>query len=404
MAKRHLLMLGLLLAGSALASACSDSKITSLGDDAGAGGEAPFPPSLNPQAVVVAGPAPETSTHLLVGASDYFNGKSEVVSITLDSGEVGDGATYLDGDVLATSSAGIGFTIERSNDKVNLLDGGKISTTFDLKDPGTDEAPVDSKAYVPLYNQSLIAILDLSEGKVSRRIDLNAYNAPGDSDHSADISEGVYDPTSKIAYFLLQRIDLNSYDANLHLPCTESPGLVVGIDTATDEVVDLNGDAEGKAIELKLVNQRSLSVNEDGTALYMLADGCYEDSTKIRQGVEVVDLANGTTTVAYEATGDDYLASMILIGGSDALIQSLQAATYATHWTKLDLSAGELGAELSGVPQAVSFDGKDLLGVEVLDQSGRVVRYELATETSTEVSPTSWGGEYTSASATALVQ
>jgi len=361
-----------------------------------------FPPSLNPHGVVVVGPAPATSTHLLVAASDYSAGKGEIVDITVDSGAVGDSETYEDGDLAATSSAGIGFAIERTNDKVHLLDGGKIITTFNLKDPGKDHAPVDSKAYVPLYNQSLIAILDLSEGRVSRRIDLNEFNAPGDSDHSAEIAEGVYDPNNKIAYFALQRIDLKSYDASFHLPCSKNPGLIVGIDTETDNVVDLNGATAGKAIELELVNPRSLSVNSDGSALYMLADGCYEGGNKTRHGVEVVDLTDGTTQVAYEAEGNDYLASMILTGGSDALIESLDEA-FATHWTKLEIG-GALGAELENVPQAVSFDGKDLLGVEVSEKVGKVVRYKLATETSTEISPSSWGGDYSSASATALVQ
>jgi hypothetical protein len=324
------------------------------------------------------------------------------VSITLGSGAVGDSATYEDGDLVAASSAGVGFAIERTNDKVHLLDGGKISTTFDLKDLGTDNAPVDSKAYVPLYNQSLIVILDLTEGSVSRRIDLNQYNAAGDSDHSAEIAEGVYDPNRKIAYFLLQRIDTKSYDTNSHLPCSKSPALVVGIDTESDEVADLNGDAEGKAIELKLVNPRSLSVNADGTALYMLADGCYDGSTKVARGVEVVDLTDGSSTIAYKAEGEDFLSRMILIGGPDALIQSLDA-TYTSHWNKLEIG-GALGAELANVPSAPTFDGQDLLGVEVTDTTGAVVRYKLATETSKVISPTSWAGKYSSGVSTALVQ
>jgi hypothetical protein len=119
--------------------------------------------------------------------------------------------------------------------------------------------------------------------------------------------------------------------------------------------------------------------------------------------VEVVDLTDGTTTVAYEAEGTDYLSSLILTGGSDALIQSLDA-DYVTHWHKLEIAAGKLGAELENVPTAVSFDGTDLLGVEVTGTVGKVVRYALATETSTTVSATSWVGEYSSASSTALVQ
>jgi hypothetical protein len=429
MAKRHLLMLGLLLGGGALSSAaCSDAKIVTIGDgdagetgeagskgeaggkgnagSGGEGGEAPAP-WLNPQAVVVIGSTPTTSSQLLVGATDYVAGTSEIVSITLASGAVGKSTTFEASDVVATSSAGVGFAIERGNDQVHLLDAGKISTSFDLKDLGTDKAPVDSKAYVPVLNQNLIVILDLTEGKVSRRIDLNEFSAASDSDHSAEIAEGVYDPTNKVAYFLLQRIDIPSYDKDGHLPCTTTPALVVGIDTETDKVVDLNGDAEGKALELELVNPRSLSVNSDGTALYLLADGCYEGSKKTHRGVEVVDLTDGTSTVVYEADGSDslgnnYLSKMILTGGADALIESFDDE-FTTHWTKLEIG-GALGAELENVPQAVSFDGTDLLGVEVTGSVGKVVRYDLSTESSTTVSATSWAGDYSSASNTALVQ
>jgi hypothetical protein len=434
MAKRHLLMLGLLLAGSALASACSDTKIGSLGDDAGAGGEAgekghagatgeagskgdagstgeggeggeppyDFPSSLNPQAVVVVGPAPSTSTTLLVEGTDYKT--TEIVSVTIGSGAIGDSTTFDDGDTVLTSSAGVGFAIERTNDKVHLLDAGKIGATFDLKDLGTGKGPVDQKAYVPLLNQSLIVVLDLAEGKVSHRLDLNEFNAAGDSDHSADIAAGVYDPNSKIAYFLLQRIDILSIfaDPKYRLHCAPYRSLIVGIDTETDEPADLNGDAEGKAIELELVNPNSLSINADGSALYVLANGCFQGDEKLHQGVEVVDLTDGTTTVAYEATGTDYLSRLIKTTGADFLLESSDDS--GTHWHKLDLVAGTLGAELENVPDAPSFDGADLLGVEVTGNVGKVVRYKLATETLTTISPTSWAGEYSSASATALVQ
>ena len=458
MAKQHLLMLGLFLAGAgALASGCSDTKAVGIEDeqagatgDAGAKGEAGagnagsgdagsgnsgssdagsgneagatgedgmggeggeggepafvFPPTLNPQAVVVVGPPPSTASTLLVGGTNYST-KTEIVSVTIGSGALGDSTTYDDGDTLATSSAGVGFAIERRNDKVHLLDAGKIAKTFDLKEAGSNSGTVDQKAYVPFLHQSLIAVLDLAEGKVSHRIDLNEYNALGDSDHSADISAGVYDPNKKIAYFLLQRIDIPSInsDPKFQLHCAPYRGLIVGIDPKTDEVVDLNGSAAGKAIELELVNPNSLSINADGTALYLLASGCYDGDNRAHHGVEVVDLEDGTTTVAYTATGNDFLARMIKTVGADALIQSYDDV-FASHWHKIDLAAGTLGAEVANVPQAPSFDGTDLLGVEVANKVGKVVRYKLATETSTVISPTSWGGEYSSAAATALVQ
>jgi len=458
MAKRHLLILGLLLSGSALASACSDTKAVGIDSDAGAGGEAgeqghagsghagsghagsghagsanagsgneageggapsdggmggeggeaeppyQFPASLNPHDVIVIAPAPSAATQLLVQASDYVNSKGEIVSVTIASGAVGDGAIYEDSDLVATSSAGIGFAIERTNDKLHQLDAGKISKTFDLKDGGSNEPVTGTKAYVPFYNQSYIAVLDLGAGKVSRRIDLNEYNAPGDSDHSADISEGVYDPNSKIAYFLLQRIDLNAIKAPTYqLPCANYNALIVAIDTRIDDVVDLNGEAPGKGIQLKLANPNSLSMNKSGDTLYVLGNGCFEAGNKTKHGVEVVDLSDGSTTVAYQATGNDYLGRMIMTVGADALIQSLDDS-YATHWHKIDIAQGTLGNEIANVPQAPSFDGTDLLGVEVTAKVGKVVRYQIATETTTEVSATSWGGQYSSASSTALVQ
>jgi hypothetical protein len=464
MAKRHLLILGLFLSGSALASACSDTKAVGIDSDAGAGGEAgeqshggsgnagsghagsanagsanagsanagtgneageggatseggmggeggqgeppyEFPASLNPQDVIVVGAAPSTNSKLLVQASDFKNHKGEVVSLTIASGAVGDSETYEDSDLVATSSAGIGFAIERTNDKVHQLDGGKIAKTFDLKGLGTNKPITGTKAYVPFYNQSLIAVLDLTEGTVSHRIDLNQYNAPGDSDHSADITEGVYDPNSKLAYFLLQRIDINaiSADPNFQLHCANYNALIVAVDTRIDDVVDLNGEAPGKGIELKLANPNSLSINTNGDTLYVLGNGCFEGENKTKHGIEVIDLTDHSTKVEYQAAGNDYLARLIRTVGTNALIQSLDAS-YATHWHKIDISQHALGNEIANVPQAPSFDGTDLLGVQVTAKVGKVVRYTIATETSTEISPTSWGGEYSSASSTALVQ
>ena len=320
------------------------------------------------------------------------------------TGKLGDSEVYSDGDTIPVSSAGVGFAVQRGSDKVSLLDSGKISTTFDLKDPGTDSAPVDSKAYVPLYNQSLIAILDLTEGRVSRRIDLSEFNAPGDGDHSADITDGVYDPKRNIVYFMLQRIDLVALAADpaFQLHCSANKALIVGIDAATDEIVDLNGGAPGKGIELSLANPSSVSVNADGTTLYLSAAGCY-DGTKLKnQGLEIVDLSDASSqTFSPDANA---LIRLILLGGSDALIQT-QDASFESHWFRLDVASGEeQGAELADVPSAVSFDGTDLIGVQATDDVGAVVRYEIATGKSTVISKTSWAGEYGTASGTALVQ
>src|SRR5450432_3468631 len=262
-------------AGSAGASEGGEGGAPST--EGGAGGEAGgggfvIPLALDPWTVLVPSAAPATPNHLLVAGSD-FTASTEITSITLRPAAVGDSTTYQDGDTVAVSSAGLGFALEETNDKVHLLDGGKLKTTFDVTDPGTDTAPLaDNKAYVPVYNQSLISILDLSAGKVSRRLDLSQFNDASDSDGSADITAGAYDSSSHTPYFVLARIDRNAIaaDPNFHLPCTTTRGLIVGIDTTTDAIVDLNGAADGTTLPLSLVGPSSLAINAAGTSLTLL--------------------------------------------------------------------------------------------------------------------------------------
>ncbi|HEY3664419.1 MAG TPA: hypothetical protein VGL19_00405 [Polyangiaceae bacterium] len=428
-------MLGLITCGSVAFQACSsDSGKSSAGNEAGAAGETGtgaaqngqagspgeagaigaggesggggfvFPDALDPISVVVPGAEPAKWTQLLVSGTDFVTTKkTQVVNVTLAPALVSAATILADSDVTLASSAGLGFAIEHTNDKVDLFDGAKVKTSFDLTDPGTpDAAPVTNKAYVSLLNQSLIAILDLDAGKVSSRIDLSEFNDPSDSDHSADVGQGVYDAKKKVVYYSLARIDRNAIAADpaFHLPCSQETGLIVGIDTTTDSVVDLNGPAAGKGIELSLVSQSSIALSADGKSLVVLSAGCYEGATLKNQGVEVVDLEAGTTQAVYTPKGDDYLAKLIVTSGTDAVLGTFDS-NFAGHWYKLDLSAGTLGDELMDVPGGVSFDGKDLLGVGT---GGAIVRYTIATGAVANVSDASVGADYSSAYSTALVQ
>jgi hypothetical protein len=397
-------------AGGSLSNAGASGEGGATGSDAGAGGEAGgggfvIPRALDPWTVLVPSTTPATFNHLLVAGTDFAS-STEITSITLIPAAVGDTTTYQDGDTVPVSSAGLGFALEETNDKVHLLDGGKIKTTFDVADPGTDtSALADNKAYAVLYNQTLISILDLSAGKVSRRIDLTQFNDASDSDGSADITAGAYDSTKHIAYFVLARIDRNAIaaDPSYHLPCTATRGLIVGIDTTTDAIVDLNGAADGKTLPLSLVSPTSLALSANGASLTLLASGCYEGATLKHQGVEVVDLTLGTSLSAYAPTGADFLDKLVLTGGTSALLHTFDT-TFAEHWFKLDLGTGALGTELSNVPDAVSYDGADLLGVKISGKVGAVVRYNIANDATTEVTPTSWSGQYSAAAGSALVE
>jgi hypothetical protein len=436
MAKQHLLMLGLVLTGSSLFAACSSDSISinagggdagaseaganstagkgngeggEAGSNAGAGGEAgavdttPTGP-LNPQTVIVPAPAPATLNNVLVAGTD-FTTSSEVASVALAGGAVTKGDVYQDGDIVTASSAGVGFVLERTNDKLHIIEKGKSTTTVDLTEAGTATAAIDNKAYVPFLSSSSIAIVDLGEGSVSRRIDLSRYDVPGDKDKSVDLAGGLYDPNQKIVYFMLQRIDrTTSVSPKFQIACSAKPSLIVGIDPATDEEVDLNGAAAGKAVELTLANPTSISINADGTALYVLNAGCYTAGKLGKQGLEVVDTSDGTTMVAYAPTSSDFLASLILTTGSEALLDTFDADG-AEHWNTLDIAGGKLvGTELLNVPEAVSYDGLDLIGVSVDKNVGSVVRYAIATGLVTPISTSSWVGDYSAASATSLVE
>ncbi|HEX3854280.1 MAG TPA: hypothetical protein VHW01_25125, partial [Polyangiaceae bacterium] len=117
-------------------------------------------------------------------------------------------------------------------------------------------------------------------------------------------------------------------------------------------------------------------------------------------GVEVVDTTTGTTLAAYVSKTSDFLGRLVLTGASDALLGTFDSS-FTSHWYKLDLTVDKLGDELLGVPEAVSFDGTNLVGV---DTTGAVVSYDIATGKSTAVSKTTWAGKYTSTGSTALVE
>jgi hypothetical protein len=352
--------------------------------------------TLDPNAVVVPSTAPATQNHLLVAGTDYT--RTEVVSITLQPAAIGDATVFSDGDTVLTSSGGLGFALERTNDFVNLMEGGKVKAEFDLHQAGTDTAPLArNKAYVGLYDASLISILNLSSGTVSRVLDMSQFNYSGDADGSADIQAGVYDPHKNIVYFLLQRIDLTSIvPPDYSLPCSAENALVVGIDSSTDAIVDLNGTADGKAFELSLVNPVTMAISSDGNTLTMLAQGCYDSGTHVKSGVETLDLTTLSSKIAYAYTGTDYLGDLIVTGTTSALLSD-------SGWFPLDLATGALGTAFAGAPDAATFDGTDLIGISVTGKVGAVVRYNLTSGVRTTIKSTSWSGQYDTVAGLALV-
>lgn len=416
-------------------SAGTDGGAGSGGGGAGTGGSAG------------AGGAGGTSgAHLLVAGTD-FTTTTEIASIDLASMKVTGRLTVSDGDAVPAASGGLGFVLERTNDKVDLLaQDGTLDKSIDLAQAGSGDAgsgsdagsdagdagapaggdPVGvvvvpgatpdagsatTRAYVPLYDENRVAVLDLAAGAVSHNLDLSGYLDSSDGDGSVDAGNAVYDPQSGRLYLTLQRIDRTTIvPPDYQLACPAVPSLLVAFDTKNDTEVDLNGSAPGKALQLTTVDPVSAVLDQG--KLVILSAGCFDKSdagaTRVKQGVESIDLSTGQSSMLYQPGNDDFLARMLRVATGQMVIDRWDAS-YAEHFNRYSVASAALGAELSGVPQGVCFDGSGgLFGVTTTSGDGgtsvQVVRYDLNAQTSTTLLSSPWQSGVTSAAGSALVQ
>ena len=130
-----------------------------------------------------------------------------------------------------------------------------------------------------------------------------------------------------------------------------------------------------------------MALGAEGT-MVVLSNGCSSAGKVTNQGIENLDPTPGVSTTVYAHKNDDYLADLILTGGTNALLGT-KDSIYTPHWYKFDLAAGMLGDELLNVPDAVSFDGTNLLGVGT---GGEVIKYTLATGKDSTVAAKTWAG------------
>ncbi len=362
----------------------------------------------------------------LAGLTDFATA-AEFVAVDLGNGSVLSDTVYPDQDSIPVSHGGLGFILEQTRGRVNTLCGdGSIHFPIELDhaDGGIGSNPHDvvpvpgtTKAYVSLYGANRIAILDLSTGAVTGSVDVGRFLDPSDHDGLVETDVGVYDPTTKLVYFALQR--LSSF------ACPEVPSLLIGIDPATDSVVDLpGGPATGRAdggksdagkgsgaIALHFVSPSSLAL--DGGRLFVLASGCQfkeEDGgeKQVRHGIEVVTLATGTTTPVYTPTTQNFLTGVSLIGDG-ALVSRYSVDFSSILWNRWDLSSPDLGAALSGVPDAAVVEtANTLVGTEMISSTDggsaeAVVRYDVTSGNSTLVAKNPWYLGFTNAAGVVIV-
>ena len=129
---------------------------------------------------------------------------TEMVSVDSRTGQVLSRSTFADGDAVVLAKGSKGFVLERTRDVLNTLQSnGAIAASIPLQslDAGSDAGSpglnprdvvvVDNRAYVPLFNQSAIVVVDLQSNTVTSTIDLSSLVDTKDNDGSIDLSERI---------------------------------------------------------------------------------------------------------------------------------------------------------------------------------------------------------------------
>lgn len=406
---------------SVLLAACSDDESPIFGDDGGA-------PIVKPDGGVEAAPdaqdggdaqgdadattgdaeagdaadagdaeaGPSGPLGLFV-ASDYA--QSTLAAVDLATGEKKGTLAGPDGDTIVYASGGRGFLLGRASGRVVVLDPAapwQASSTIDVGVDGGSANPyaaivaAGSKAYVVRYGQNTVDVIDTSAGSVTGTLDLSPFADAADPQPPVDAVDGAFDPATGRVYFLLQRIDATDFSAT----CIAAKPAIVAFDSATDQVVDLNGAAAGEALELAGSdpgNQGGFVADFANHRLVVVHSGCHESdgdggTTVARAGVEIVDLALGTSSWQVQSTLPDQLWGFVWVDASHAYVGS----GYPTAWRAWDPSQTTFGAVETGIPPIAASDGAGhLVGlVERAADGGTsldVVSYDVVTKQATTV-------------------
>ena len=422
-------------AGGASTGGASAGGAQNAGGKSGASHVDASVPDGGPDAMVDAGPGPADvlcadggvpTSALLVAGTNYCEGcLAELAAVDLEHGCVIGRSIFADSDIVPRSSGGHGFVLERTNGVLDTLDlTAKATARIDLhsQDGGKDQPnPHDvvyvkpqsgpAKAYVSLYNEGKIAIVDLdSAAHPVSFIDLSSYTDPSDTDNSPDPDVGFYDATKGRVYFVMQRTDANTaFTGPGIIHCPPVPSVLVGIDVTTDKLVHLGGGA-GDALPLKLVAPADVAVDTAGRRALLVANGCgIPDGTdggleRTLGGVESVNLDNLATQVAFTPTTQDFYSRIVMLGSNSALLQSFDG-TFATLWNEWQPSTPTLGAALTGVPVSAVAEGPDsVVGVSYLNGRARVERYQVSTQSTSKVVSAPWTGDFLYTAGVALVK
>jgi hypothetical protein len=310
----------------------------------------------------------------------------ELVSIDPIKGAV-DGRLAFSGFGFAAGGQSEPFLVQSSADLVARLDRDKpwiVRSSWSVAggdgvDGGSGYAdPVQvvvvspNKAYVLRFNRNSIAIIDPTQsadgGVASSYLSLASLQQPGDHDGSVDMSGAIFDPARKRLYVALSNIDLNNVDPNGYFQiCGNTKSSIIAIDTTTDKVIDLGGQAPGGGVALAGVSPQfgaygGLAYDAVGDRLLVLTTGCNQVAGDggagplVGRGIEAVTMKDGKTQALLNLNSYDFPGQMLYVGQHEALVQ-VGYGPYATTY-RWDPATSALGAPLASAPDVFAFDAK----------------------------------------------
>ncbi|WP_394827768.1 hypothetical protein [Pendulispora albinea] len=282
-------------------------------------------------------------------------------------------------NVALAASGGHGFVLQRATGKLFALDPAqpwKIRATIGINDTvDSGPTPVNphdvvvtagAKAYVTRYARNTVTIIDAAAASVTGSLDLSEFVDPLDPDSLVDAQSAVYDPATKRAYFLLQRINQNpsgpfTPEDGL-APCVEVRGQIVAVDVTNDTLVDLNGAAPGKAINLVGDNPQALVPDFAAGRILVPDTGCFVPQDggigpRRGRGIEAVTLATATSSWLYQHDNLARLEGLVVADAAHAYV-GLTSNFSDRKWFAWNTGATTLGSELSNFPKAPFYDGK----------------------------------------------
>jgi hypothetical protein len=328
---------------------------------------------------------------LFVG-TDFVTAELSVVALHPDA--LAGRMSIPDEDSIPYASNGFGFVLERGLGKAIALDPAQpwtARTTIDVNDtadagayasnPQAIVVTTGTKAYVARYASNKILVVDLASGAPTspgvpssegtgpaNEIDLSAFVAPDDPDGLVDVVDGAYDPTSKRAYFLLQRINLLAPlgpAPDQVPPCITSHGEIVAVDVTTDAIVASTDAATGGVIPLLGDDPVALTPDFANGRILVAETGCYEapeggadasepdagPAPRLGRGVESVSLATGNATWLYQTSELDRLQGLVWVDGTHAFVNE------GSSWFAWNPTQTTLGDAVPNFPMAPFYDG-----------------------------------------------